>query len=462
MTNKNVMPPTIAAISTPFGTGGLGVIRISGADAVAVADRVFRAADKKTLASAATHTIHYGHITDADGTVIDEVMAAVMLAPKTFTAEDVVEISTHGSTVAIRRVLERILASGAALAMPGEFTRRAFLNGRIDLSQAEAVIDIINANSDSALSAAVSQLEGTLSHEIEAIRKPLLYILAQFAALVDYPDEDIADLSEDSLGSAIDTAIMQCAALMQTAHSGRMVREGVRCAILGKPNTGKSSLLNKLARADRAIVTDIAGTTRDAIEEFVSLGGIPLRLTDTAGIRNTADAVEQIGVAKSTEYAQNSDIAFVMLDGSAPYDEKDMRVLELTEHTKRIILINKSDMPQMLDTAVLPVLPQDTLLRICAKSGDGLDTLQSAVADICDIANITPGSVALSNIRHIEAVRQAHNTLCEARQTLDAGMPMDMCAIDISAAVGKLGEITGIEVAADIIDTVFAEFCVGK
>ena len=454
-------PTTIAAISTPFGTGGLGVIRISGTDAVTVADAVFRAADKKPLSSAATHTIHYGHITDTNGNTIDEVMAAVMLAPRTFTAEDVVEISTHGSTVAMRRVLERILQAGAVLAMPGEFTRRAFMNGRIDLSQAEAVMDIINANSDSSLSCALSQLEGTLSHEIESMRKPLLYVLAQFAALVDYPDEDIADLSEQSLQGAIDTAISQCDALMQTANSGRLVREGIRCAILGKPNTGKSSLLNRLARAERAIVTDIAGTTRDAIEEFVSLGGIPLRLIDTAGIRQTDDTVEQIGVEKSTQYAQTGDIALVMLDGSLPHDEQDICVLELTANTKRIILINKADMPQRLDTAALPTLPQDTVLHICAKSGGGLDSLKDAIADICG-AGITPGSIALSNIRHINAVTQAREMLCAAKQTLQSGMPMDMCAIDIAAALSKLGEITGIEVSADIIDTVFAEFCVGK
>lgn len=454
--------PTIAAISTPFGTGGLGIIRISGTNAVKIADSVFFAADKKPLSSAQTHTIHYGHIKDSTGNTIDEVMAAVMLAPRTFTAEDVVEISTHGSPVAMRRVLEYILQNGATLAAPGEFTQRAFEHGRIDLSQAEAIIDIINAASSVALSDAVGRLEGSLSQEIEHIRQPLLYICAQFAALVDYPDEDIADLSVDSLSLALHTAIGQCERLINTADSGRIAKEGLRCAIVGKPNVGKSSLLNALAKAERAIVTEIAGTTRDIIEEYITISGVPLRLIDTAGIRETSDVVENMGVERSVAYAHESDLVLVMLDGSKPLDQQDTAVLDMTSNKRRIILVNKSDLPDNIGGTLSQALPRsEEVLHICAKSGDGLNLLGDAIVSICNIQTASQ-SVMLSNIRHINALRDAHQGLVSAQDTLLSGMPIDMCAIDISAALGKLGEITGIQVSADIIDTVFAQFCVGK
>lgn len=455
---------TIAAISTPYGTGGLGVIRISGTDAIAIADKVFVMAGKKTLSQARTHTIHYGRIVCVStGDVIDEAMASVMRGPRSYTGEDVVEISAHGSVIGLRRILKEILSAGARLAEPGEFTKRAFLNGRMDLSRAEAVIDIINAQNNAALKNAVSQLEGSLFREIEKIREPLLYVSAQFSAIVDYPDDEIAELTAEELRKILKTSIDDCQKLLDTSHAGRVIKEGLLCVIAGKPNVGKSSLLNALSRSERAIVTEIEGTTRDILEEYVTIKGIPLRLIDTAGIRRTQDVVEKIGVSRSRDYISAAQLVLVMLDSSADITDEDREVLRLTEGKKRILLLNKADLgAKIKEQTVRGFAPDTPVLSISVVNGEGIDKLTETIEKMCSEYNLSLPSIALSNMRHIEALRAAHTVLLNALSTLDSGMPMDMCVIDINEAIAQLGQITGAAVSADIVDKIFSEFCVGK
>lgn len=460
----NSQSDTIAAIATPPGVGGLGVIRLSGPEAALIADKVFRAPAGRTLDGAASHTVHYGHIIDPEtGAVVDEVMAAVMRAPRSFTAEDVVEISAHGSPVVLQKILLLLLRAGARMAQAGEFTKRAFVNGRLDLARAEAVLDVIHADSDASLSNAIDQLEGGLSREIEAIRQPLLYTAAQFAAAVDYPDEDIADLSEESLRATLTQAKNACQALLDGAGSGRIAKEGLRCTLAGRPNVGKSSLLNALTRSERAIVTDIAGTTRDVIEERVTVGGVALRLFDTAGLRDAGDEVERIGVDRTKQYIESADLVLVLLDGSAPLSGADKEILALTADKKRILVLNKSDLAQQCSTDELSALSGGApIVAVSAKTGDGIDRLRQKISDLCALGEVQTANTLVSNLRHIDALGTARASLQSALDALDAGMPMDLCAIDVSAALESLGLITGVSVSADIVDTIFAQFCVGK
>ena len=336
------MERTIAAISTPLGMGGIAVIRVSGDDAVKIADKVFYGKEK--LSDCATHTVHYGFIKNDHGEKVDEVLATVMRAPKTFTREDVVEISTHGGMTASREVLDALIRAGAYAAEAGEFTKRAFLNGRIDLSQAEAVIDIINSTNEFAQKNALSQLEGSLSKEIQNVRSSLVHLAAQMQVTIDYPDEDLEDITVSDIRNVAQECRERVDKLLSTADSGKILRDGIKTAIVGKPNVGKSSLLNSLAREERAIVTDIAGTTRDVIEEYINLGGIPIILIDTAGIRRTDDTVEKIGVEKSRKSIEEADLVIVMIDGSSFFDDEDVEVLRATKNKKRIVLINKTDL----------------------------------------------------------------------------------------------------------------------
>lgn len=454
------MNDTIAAISTPVGVGGIGVIRVSGEKAFEICDKIFRAANKKTISKSPTHTIHYGHIVDSEGETVDEVMVSVMCAPKTFTAENTVEISTHGSPLVLKKVLSLILSAGARMAQAGEFTKRAFLNGRIDLSRAEAVIDVIHADSDISLKSALHQLEGGLFNEINKIREPLLYAEAQFGAAVDYPDDEIADLSEESLRNTLNKTIDMCTELLDNAESGRIAKEGIRCVLAGRPNVGKSSLLNALTKSSRAIVTEFEGTTRDVIEESISLEGYALRLFDTAGIRKSDNAVEKIGVDRSRAYIKSADIVLLLLDSSDKLYDEDREIISITKDKKRIIVINKSDLKQELDTNEVKLLCEgNRFVYISTKTENGIDELKKAISDIC-IEN--SGSALISNMRHIEALAAAKQSLISALEALDSGMPIDMCSIDISSALENLGLITGTSVSADIVDTVFKNFCVGK
>lgn len=440
---------TIAAISTPQGTGGIAVIRISGNDAVAVADRVFSGSIK----NAGSHTVHYGYILK-NGEPIDEVLLTVMLAPKTFTREDTVEISCHGGSAVTHAVLGAVIAAGAYAAEPGEFTKRAFINGRIDLSQAEAVIDVINAKNELSRRNAVMQLGGTLSREIKSVRDRLVRLSAQMQVIIDYPDEDLEDVDAAEIERVCRETLGRVGKLLKSADDGRLIRDGIRCAIVGKPNVGKSSILNRLAGSERAIVTDIAGTTRDVIEESVNIDGIPIILSDTAGIRETDDTVEKIGVDRSMRYIDGADIVIVVIDAETGLDEEDKAVLSATENKKRIVLVNKTD-----------IADGDDMLGIAvsAATGAGMDRLAAEIARLCRIDEIrAENGAVITNMRHRSALADAHRALSDAADALRSGVPTDIASIDIAAAMDALGEITGETVSESVVDEIFHNFCVGK
>lgn len=456
------MSRTIAAISTATGAGGIAIIRVSGDEAVKIADRVY--SGKRPLSQAKTHTVHYGHIVDRDGSVIDEVLVTVMLAPNSFTREDVVEIGSHGGSIVSKKVLDALIHAGAYMAEPGEFTKRAFLNGRIDLSQAEAVIDIINAGNDIARRNAVSQLDGALSKEIGGVRAELVKLAAQMQVIIDYPDEDLEDVSGEDILNIVKECGERTKALLDTADSGRIVKEGIRTAIAGKPNVGKSSLLNSLAREDRAIVTDIAGTTRDTIEESVNLDGIPLILTDTAGIRETDDTVEKIGVERSRRSIASADLVIVVLDGSNIPDDEDMRVLHETADKQRIILINKTDLgTSKYAESIRAKAAKSAVFEVSAKTGWGLDNLRREIKRLYNISGLTDANgTVITNMRHKTALIHANEALKRAKDALISGMPTDIASIDINEAIDSLGEITGETVSDSVVSEIFHNFCVGK
>ena len=456
------MSRTIAAVSTPPGTGGISVIRISGKDAVSIGDRVFRGHD--TLADSPTHTVHYGFIVGENGEKIDEVLVTVMRAPRTFTAEDTVEISTHGGISSVRSVLDAVLRAGASPAEPGEFTKRAFLNGRIDLSQAEAVIDIINSTNDLSRRNALSQLEGGLSSKIKNVRQRLLKLAAGMQVIIDYPDEELEDVTDSDIHDMAVSCGREISELLATADNGKIIRDGIRTAIAGKPNVGKSSLLNHLAGADRAIVTDIAGTTRDVIEEYINLGGIPLILTDTAGIRETEDEVERLGVERSRRSIDEADLVIVMLDGSTLLSDEDREVLQRTRNKKRIILINKTDLGRAKYTeAVKAKANGDAVIEVSALTGEGMERLTDEIKRIYNIGEVTQGGGAIiTNLRHKKALAAAGEALGRAADAISLGMPSDFAALDINEAISSLGEITGETVSDDIVNEIFHSFCVGK
>lgn len=456
------MKKTIAAISTPPGTGGIAVIRISGDQALEIGDRIFRGRGK--LSDAASHTIHYGFIVNEQNEKIDEVLVSVMRAPKTFTTEDTIEINTHGGTMTVQNVLTTVIKAGAVMAEPGEFTKRAFLNGRIDLSQAEAVIDIINSKNELSRKNALSQLEGTLSKEIRAIRQELVHLAARMQVLIDYPDEELEDVTEQEIEQIVSQCAERAGKLLDTADNGKIIKDGIRTAIAGKPNVGKSSLLNSLARADRAIVTDIAGTTRDVIEESVNLNGVPILLTDTAGIRDTDDAVEKIGVERSKKSIQEADLVLVMLDGSELLTDEDRSVLRATHDKKRIIIINKTDLGRPKYTeAVRAKANGDPVLEISALTGSGLEELAAEIRRIYNFHAMSGNSGAvITNMRHKQALLAAREALYCAADAIQSGMPADIASIDMNEAISALGEITGETVSDDIVNEIFHHFCVGK
>ena len=449
---------TIAAISTPPGTGGISVIRISGENAVEIADKVF---SSKSLKTAKSHTVHYGFIKDKNGETIDEVLLSVMLAPKTFTREDTVEISCHGGSVSTHAVLRAVIEAGAHMAGPGEFTKRAFMNGRIDLSQAEAVIDIINSKNELAQRNAISQLGGSLSKEIESVRDELVHLSARMQVIIDYPDEDLEDVDSTDIDNICGACAEKIKQLIDSSDSGRMMRDGIRAAIVGKPNVGKSSILNCLAKEDRAIVTEIAGTTRDVIEESVTVKGIPLILSDTAGIRDTDDVVEKIGVEKSRQYLDSADLVIVVLDSAMPLDDNDREVLSATENKKRIILLNKSDIGAVLTESDCP--KNCDVIEISAKTGEGVAEFAKAIEKICKIDGIeSENGRIITNMRHKTALMGAYDALVRVCDALKMGMPSDIVSIDIAAAMDSLGQITGQTVSDSVVDDIFHNFCVGK
>lgn len=465
MTMQALENTTIAAVATPPGTGGLSVIRVSGADAFAVCDRVFRSPKNHKLADTPTHTLRYGHVINPDtGAVLDEVLAAVMRAPHTFTTEDTVEISCHGGAVVTREVLAAVLRAGALLAAPGEFTKRAFLGGRLDLTQAEAVIDVINAKTPLALQAAGQQLNGALGERLRALRDRLLDLAAGLNVLVDYPEEDMAEQTPEDIRRTLQEVADGLRKLSDTARTGKLLREGINTVIVGKPNVGKSSLLNALLREERAIVTDVAGTTRDVVCESVDIGGVALNLYDTAGIRESGDLVEQLGIDKSREYVQNADLVLLVTDAERGLDEEDIQIGRMLNGKQVIVVLNKTDRaPGASADGLCAVLPEAAVVRLSAKTGEGLDALCAAIVKLSGVGALTAdNSGALVNLRHRQAVETARERVNAAQEALAAGLPVDMLSIDILDAVQALGEATGQSVSEEMVERIFHQFCVGK
>ena len=447
---------TIAAISTPLGEGAISIVRLSGTDALVIADKIFRG---KTLKNVASHTINYGHIFEND-TLIDEVMVSVMRAPKTFTREDIVEINTHGGIAVTQEILQVLLRNGARLAEPGEFTKRAFLNGRMDLAQAESVMDLIRAKTDKAANIAVKQLDGSLSHLINNIRGEILEALAQVEVNIDYPEyDDVETMTSQMLVEKTAHFEQLLRGLLATSRRGKILREGLKTAIIGRPNVGKSSLLNQLLREEKAIVTDIAGTTRDSITEFANIGGVPLELIDTAGIRETDDVVEAIGVERSKKALSEADLVLLVLNASEQLTQNDEELLELSSNANRIILLNKTDLPEKID---IDKLPPD-FIRISALKNENLDAVEQRINSIFFAGEIeaADGNV-LSNARHVALVEKALSALTEANNSLYQGLPVDLVQVDITRCWQLLGEITGEAAPDELITQLFSQFCLGK
>ncbi|MGE5612780.1 MAG: tRNA uridine-5-carboxymethylaminomethyl(34) synthesis GTPase MnmE [Bacillota bacterium] len=457
---------TIAAISTPLGTGGIGIIRISGPDAFIISDRIFRG--RMAFKDMKSHTVSHGKIIDPlNGNLLDEVLMIKMKGPNTFTGEDTVEISCHGGIIVLRNVLSLVLREGARAAGPGEFTKRAFMNGKIDLAQAEAVIDLINSKTDEGSRAAAVQLEGRLSQRIRAARKELIGLIAHIEAVLDYPEYDIEELTGEKVINGIRSARDEILRIAKSYDTGRLLKEGISAAIIGKPNAGKSSLLNALAGVSRAIVTDIPGTTRDIIEEYINVNGIPVRLLDTAGIRKTRDPVESIGVERARKAASEADLAIVVLDASTGILPEDCEILTFLKEKKKVIIINKtdiadedriSDMKRQLEEAGnSPVIVASML------DGTGMDELLDAISGLfmegaVDVNN----EVLITNIRHKTLLEKSAESLASAKEAYENGLTLDLVAIDIRESAENLGRITGESVGEDIINEIFSRFCIGK
>jgi tRNA modification GTPase len=457
---------TIAAISTPMGEGAIAIVRLSGDEAIAIADRIFKSPSGKRLKDVPSHTIHYGHIVDPDnGQTVEEVMVSVMRAPKTFTREDVVEINCHGGLVSVNRVLQLVLANGARLAEPGEFTKRAFLNGRIDLSQAEAVIDLIRAKTDRAMTVALQQMEGRLSKLIRKLRQTILETLAHVEVNIDYPEyDDIEEMTPRLLLEKAQYVREQIEKLLQTAQQGKILREGLATVIIGRPNVGKSSLLNALVHENKAIVTDIPGTTRDVIEEYVNVRGVPLRLIDTAGIRETEDIVERIGVERSRQMLKQADLILLVLNYHEPLTEEDERLFEMIKGMDFIVIVNKTDLPKNIDMDRVKQLADGRpIITTSLLKEKGIDDLEKAISEMFFSGSVEAGDLTyVSNSRHIALLQQAKKAVEDAISGIEAGMPVDLVQIDLRRAWELLGEIIGDTVHESLIDQLFSQFCLGK
>lgn len=444
---------TIAAISTPPGAGGIAIVRISGAEAIAVGERLF----SRPLRDVPSHRVLFGTISDPDtGNLVDEVLLTLMRGPKTYTREDVVELNCHGGPLVTQRILQLCLKHGARLAEPGEFTKRAFLNGRVDLSQAEAVMDVIDAKTQLSREAAAYQLSGRLREKIAALRSQVLDMVAAIEAAIDYPEHDVEEETYGQMERRTEALLAELEKLLADAEGGRILRDGLSVAILGKPNVGKSSLLNRLLDTERAIVTDIPGTTRDSLEEFLNLGGVPVKLIDTAGIRETGDQVERIGVERSWKYAQEADLLLLVLDGSRPLEPEDRELLALAETKRVLVLVNKTDLPQQIE------LPVDNVLKISVKADTGLEELTQAIQDLFFGGTLQKASPLVTNVRHQTALEGAKEALLRAMGTIRNRMPEDFISFDLQDVLYHLGEITGDTADEEIIDRIFTKFCLGK
>ncbi|MFU0791159.1 tRNA uridine-5-carboxymethylaminomethyl(34) synthesis GTPase MnmE [Virgibacillus proomii] len=454
---------TIAAISTPIGEGAIAIVRLSGPEAIAIAAKVFTG---KNLIDVASHTIHYGKIIEPETKeVAEEVMISVMRAPKTFTREDVVEVNCHGGMVAVNRVLEIVLSQGARIAEPGEFTKRAFLNGRIDLSQAEAVMDLIRAKTDKAMSVALKQMDGRLSALIRRLRQDLLETVAHVEVNIDYPEyDDVEEMSHEMMRTKTKEVYAEINNLLQVAKQGKILREGLGTAIIGRPNVGKSSLMNALVQENKAIVTEIPGTTRDIIEEYVNVRGVPLRLVDTAGIRETEDIVEKIGVERSRQVLKESDLILFVLNYNDVLTEEDEKLFAAIQGLDYIVVINKTDLEQKLDLDRVQELSEGKpIVTTSLLKEEGVDELEKAISKTFFAGEMDMGDLTyVSNVRHIQLLKQAKKALEDAMKGLELGLPLDIVQIDVTRTWELLGEIIGDTASDSLIDQLFSQFCLGK
>lgn len=454
---------TIAAISTAPGVGGIGIIRMSGDNCFEVLNKIFVPVNKKSAGNIKGYTIKFGHIVDKDGNKIDEVLVSYFKSPKSYTTENMCEINSHGGLVIMNQILDFCLRNGAELAEPGEFTKRAFLNGRMDLSQAEAVIDIINSKTDKEASVSIKQLEGSLSNKIENIRKKVISMMADIEATIDYPEYDIEEVTNAQILKILDEVDKDLGSLEKSFYNGKIIREGISTAIIGRPNAGKSSLLNLILNEERAIVTDIEGTTRDTIEEYIQIKGVPLKIIDTAGIRNAQDEVEKIGVNKAIEIAKNSDIVIAIFDVSRDFNEEDEKILELLKEKTAIILLNKIDLKvNKINIEKIKSLGK-TVIETSMKSGDGLEELYEEISRIFKLEEIVnDGELIVSNARHKNIIINARENARKARETIGLSMPIDIISGNLKEILEELGKITGETVTDDVISEIFSKFCLGK
>lgn len=474
---------TIAAIATAMSDSGIGIIRVSGEDAINIVDKIYRnPKNQKALIKYPSHTIHYGFIVKEDESILDEVMVSVMKKPKSYTMEDTVEINCHGGILMMKEILAAVMNAGARIAQPGEFTKRAFLNGRIDLSKAESVMDIIHAKNEFALHSSVKQLKGSVSDKIRKLREEILYEIAYIESALDDPEHISLDGYHDRLSDKTNSILKEINKLLDSADDGKMLKEGINTVIVGKPNAGKSSLLNRLIGEDRAIVTDVAGTTRDTLEETISLGGITLNMIDTAGIRNTEDIVEKIGVEKAKNVSKDADLILYVVDSSVNLDESDREIIQMIKNKNTIILLNKSDLEEVVTKDILEKMIDDIfqmysekeisdnegthfikIIKTSTKEENGIDTLTDLIQNMFFHGKISYNDeVYITNMRHKEAICDARESMLQVKNSLEMDMPEDFYSIDLMSAYASLGIIIGEEIGEDLVNEIFSKFCMGK
>jgi tRNA modification GTPase len=458
---KEIKMSTIAAISTAPGIGGIGIIRMSGENCFDVLEKIFKQKNPQKIDSIKGYTIKYGNIVDNEE-IIDEVLVSYFKAPRSYTAENMCEINSHGGIVIVNKILDLCIKNGAEVAEPGEFTKRAFLNGRLDLSQAEAVIDVINAKTDKEAKISMEQLEGNLSSKITQIRKIIISVMADIEATIDYPEYDLEEVTNAKILNILDEVDKLLDSLEKSFYNGKILREGISTAIIGRPNAGKSSLLNVILNEERAIVTDIEGTTRDTIEEYISIDGVPLKIIDTAGIRNANDEVEKIGVTKAIEIAKKSDIVIAIFDSNKELNEEDIKILELLKDKNAIILLNKIDLQRKINIEKIKELNKP-IVEISTKTREGIEELYSEISKMFKLKEIAnDGETIVTNVRHKNIIINSRKNLEKARETIRNNMPIDIISTYLKEIIEELGKITGETVTEDVINEIFSKFCLGK